>query len=173
MSRFRATEPRFGERGLENSEGEFAAQYAEYAVQGQLYPSREGSPLLEFAAAGRVLYLFDRMGPYTSQAGPARVIVHGILEVEEIEPLAASHEPPKEVLTVLGISSVEGVGRVLHVSRRTWVVQARVPLVLSAFDPLPDVVAGDWVSFKTVPPLHGFVLGERSGLGPKPPTKVS
>lgn len=159
MSRAYPSETRPGERALENSEGEFAAQYAGYAAQGQLYPAREGSPLLEFASAGRVLYLFDRMGPYTWQPGPAHVIVHGILDTEALNILPASEGAAhKEALSVLGISGVEGTGQVLHVTRRTCVVQARVPLVLSAFEPLPGVAVGDWLHFKTLPPLHGFVV---------------
>ena len=57
---------------LESSETEFASRYAAFAAQGTLYPGREGSPLLEFSAGGRVLYLFDRSGPYAARPGPAR-----------------------------------------------------------------------------------------------------
>lgn len=154
MSRLRAAEPRPAERALENSESEFTERYAAYAAPGELYPGREGSPLLEFASGGRVLYLFDRTGPYTAPPGPARVIVHGILTPGSVQPAAQ----PAEVLSVQGISAVEGTGRVVQVIGRTWVVQARVTLVLSAFDPLPQAAPGEWFSFRTEPPLHGFVL---------------
>ena len=70
----------------------------------------------------------------------------------------------EEVLTVHGVSSVEGRGRLLSASRRHWVVQARLPLVLSSFDPLPVVEPGAWVSFRTLPPLHGFLV-ELPGTG--------
>lgn len=140
---------------LENSEGEFTARFAEYAAQGTLYPQREGSPLMEFAAGGRVLYLFDRNGPYAAKAGPAQVIVHGILEPGALTLLPGTRE---EKLALVGVSALEGQGRVLAVSRKICVVQARIPLVLAAFDPLPECRTDDWVSFRTAAPLHGFLL---------------
>ena len=144
-------------RSLETSEGEFAHRFAAYAAAGELRPQCEGSPLLEFVAAGRVLYLFDRCGPYAASPGPARVVVHGLLDSVQLEQPA----PAEERLTVQGISAVSGMGEVLEVSRHIWVVRARLPLVLAAFEPLPPAQPGDWVSFATLPPLHGFILEER------------
>ncbi|WP_309572369.1 hypothetical protein [Deinococcus sp.] len=146
---------------LESSEREFTERFAEFAASGVLYAQVEGSPLLEFASGGRVLYLFDRCGPYAAPPGPARVVVHGILD--ELTPLPEDHER-SEVLSVQGISGAEGRGRVLAVERSTWVVHARLPLVLSSFVGGLQVQVGDWVSFRTVPPMHGFVLG-KEGAG--------
>ena len=143
------------ERTLETSEQEFARRFADYAAAGELYPQREGSPLLEFVAGGRVLYLFDRCGPYAARPGPAQVVVHGMLDPAQTAVLGG---PAEESLSVQGVSALSGCGQVLEASRRVWVVQARVPLVLAAFEPLPSVRAGDWVRFLTLPPLHGFVL---------------
>lgn len=146
-------------RALENSEQEFMTRYAEFAATGALYPQIEGSPLLEFSAGGRVLYLFDRTGPYTAVPGAARVLVHGLLDLSAVEVL--NTEPAQgENLNGVAVSVLEGVGQVLSASRRTWVVQARLPLVLSAFEVLPEVKIGQWVTFKTLPPLHGFLLGK-------------
>lgn len=141
---------------LESSEQEFTTRFAEFAAQGTVYAQVEGSPLLEFASGGRVLYLFDRCGPYTARPGPARVVVHGILEHLAALPQDAER---LELLSVSGVSAVEGRGRILASSRGTWVVQARLPLVLSSFAGLPPLEVGGWVSFRTQPPLHGFVLG--------------
>ncbi|MDK2014317.1 MULTISPECIES: hypothetical protein [unclassified Deinococcus] len=141
---------------LETSEREFAARYAEFAAEGTLYPSREGSPLLEFGVAGRVLYLFDRSGPYAAAPGAARLVVHGVLEPAGLRLLTAQEEL-REQLHALGVSGVEGRGVVLSVGRQVVVVRARLPLVLGAFGPLPGVQPGDWVGFRTVPPLHGFM----------------
>ncbi|WP_034385960.1 hypothetical protein [Deinococcus sp. YIM 77859] len=144
---------------LESSETEFAARFAAFAAEGEVYPQPEGSPLLEFRAGGRILYLFDRSGPYAARPGWARVVVHGVLD-----PAGTCRLPPaegdkrQETLTVVGISSVEGTGEVLKASAHTWVVRARVPLVLAAFEPLPPVRPGDWVAFRTLPPLHGFLI---------------
>lgn len=141
---------------LESSEREFTAQYAEYAASGMLYPQVEGSPLLEFASGGRVLYLFDRSGPYVARPGAARVLVHGVLDVAGVQVLGDGDR--SELLSVLGVSAVEGVGRVMAAPRGAWVVRARVPLVLGAFETLPAVKVGDWVAFRTLPPLHGFIV---------------
>lgn len=142
---------------LESSEAEFTSRFRAYAAQGLLYPQPEGSPLLEFASGGRVLYLFDRNGPYAASPGPAQVIVHGILDPARTAGLPRESSPT-EALTVNGISAVEGVGEVLVAGPRVWVVRARLPLVLAAFGSLPRVEVGDWVTFQTLPPLHGFLL---------------
>ncbi|WP_233554445.1 hypothetical protein [Deinococcus cavernae] len=142
-------------RSLENSEQEFLTRYAEFAASGTLHPQIEGSPLMEFAAAGRVLYLFDRTGPYRAHPGPARVLVHGVVEASAWEALSGQ---PQQTFTMLGASEAEGVGEIIHVSRRSCVVQARLPIVLSSFEPLPTLQVGDWVKFRTLPPLHGFLL---------------
>jgi hypothetical protein len=138
---------------LETSEAEFASRYHAYAAEGLLYAQTEGSPLLEFTAGGRVLYLFDRCGPYAAPAGPARVIVHGVLRSHEVVAPGASAR-----LSVVGVSALDGCGPVIaRPDRRTAVVQARLPLVLSTFEPL-TVAVGEWLRFVTEAPLHGFVM---------------
>jgi len=137
---------------LENSVEEFVARFSAFAASGVLYPQAEGSPLVEFAAGGRVLYLFDRTGPYAVRPGDGRVIVHAEAEATEVT------EEREEALTLLGVSAVEGVGEVLDVLRGFLVVRARLPIVLGSHAPWPGVRVGDWVRFRTVPPLHGFVL---------------
>ena len=139
------------------------ARYGEYAASGLLYPQPEGSPLLEFAAGGRVLYLFDRCGPYAATPGAARVLVNGLLDLEATEVLGPEGEeaagpPPRETLNLVGTSAAEGCGQIEQVLGRSWVVRARVPLVLSAYAALPPAQPGDWVRFRTLPPLHGFVM---------------
>ena len=149
------------DRTLETSEAEFAHRYAAYAAEGELYPQTEGSPLLEFLSGGRVLYLFDRCGPYAARPGPARVVVHGVLDPAGTQVMGDESGRPgqgTESLLVQGVSSVTGCGSLLHVSRRVWVVQARLPLVLAGFTALPPAQPGDWVTFRTLPPLHGFVV---------------
>lgn len=144
-------------RSLENSEQEFLTRYAEFAASGTLYPQIEGSPLMEFSSAGRVLFLFDRTGPYRAHPGPARVLVHGVVNADGWT-LVAPGEARDEAFTMLGASEAEGVGEVIHVSRRSCVVRARLPVVLSTFDSLPAAQVGDWVRFRTLPPLHGFLV---------------
>ena len=141
---------------LESSEREFAARFAAHAAHGLVYPQPEGSPLLEFVSGGRVLYLFDRSGPYAAPPGEARVVVHGVLQPDTLELLAG--ETHRETLSVQGVSALEGRGRVTHVLGRAWVVQARLPLVLASFGDLPQLQPGQWIAFRTLPPLHGFVV---------------
>ncbi|MFC4454638.1 hypothetical protein [Deinococcus sonorensis] len=137
---------------LETTPEEFIQRHVAHAARGLVYPQPEGSPLMEFAAGGRVLYLFDRTGPFSQRPGEASVIVHGILN------RWAPAEVQAEQLSVVGVSALEGVGRVLERPRpHTAVVQARLPLVLSSFGPLP-VQVGDWISFGTEAPLHGFLV---------------
>ena len=142
---------------LETSVEDFVARFAADAAAGQLYPQPEGSPLMEFVAGGRTLYLFDRTGPYTAKPGAARVIVHGTLAHFALVSGSAAKREHK--LMSVGVSSVEGVGQISRLaSRFTVVVQARVPLVLSSFTPLPELTVGEWLSFETQPPLHGFLV---------------
>lgn len=140
---------------LESSERDFAARFAPHAAHGLIYPQPEGSPLLEFVAGGRVLYLFDRSGPYAAKPGEARVVVHGVLELESVELVSPERG---EALSVQGVSALEGCGQVTHVVGRAWVVQARLPLVLAAFEELPTLNVGQWITFRTLPPLHGFIV---------------
>ena len=70
----------------------------------------------------------------------------------------APEDAAEEALSSVGISQVEGRGQVVMVQRSVCVVQARLPLVLAAFNALPALAPGDWVAFRTVPPLHGFTL---------------
>jgi len=143
---------------IEISPEEFTERHQQYAASGLIYPQPEGSPLLEFAAGGRVLYLLDRCGPYAVKPGPAQVIVNGVLS--RCERLPDGQGEGAESLTVVGVSSLEGVGQVLERPRGgapTLVVRARLTLVLNAHVPLGDLNPGDWVSFTTEAPLHGFV----------------
>ncbi len=137
---------------LESSVEEFVARFRAHAAHGTIYPQGEGSPLLEFAAAGRVLYLFDRSGPYAARPGEGQLIVHGVADMIELT------DAREETWRALGVSEVEGVGEVLEVGRGLGVVRARLPIVLGRFGGWPPVQVGDWVRFKTLPPLHGFAL---------------
>ncbi|WP_293912526.1 hypothetical protein [Deinococcus sp.] len=143
---------------LETSVEDFVSRYRTDAAEGELYPQPEGSPLMEFVSGGRALYLFDRTGPYTARPGPARVIVHAILSAfERLEAGAQTNVQTK--LSLVGVSGAQGVGQVTRlVSAYTVVVGARLPLVLSSFTRLPALKVGDWLSFETQPPLHGFLV---------------
>lgn len=152
------------EAALETSPADFAEAYAQYAAQGLLLPQPEGSPLLEFACGGLVIYLLDRCGPYLP-TGPGRVIVHGLIN-PQLTSVMIPGEPEQTWAEAVGRSALRGMGQVIAQNRRVTVVDAGLPLVLSrpALPPYPrgcwrlDAQPGDWVHFETLSPLHGFVL---------------
>jgi hypothetical protein len=144
---------------IEISPEEFTERHRQYAAEGLIYPQPEGSPLLEFVAGGRVLYLMDRCGPYSARPGVAQVIVNGVLSRWE------RTEARQEVLNTAGVSGLDGVGRVVERPRGgapTLIVQARLLLVLNTHgpldNPLGDIAAGNWITFATEPLLHGFTV---------------
>ena len=142
---------------IESSPEEFTERHRQYAARGVLYPQPEGSPLIEFVSGGRVLYLLDRCGPYAALPGEAYVIVNGVVREWARLPEAL----PEEQLGVVGVSGLEGAGQVLASPRGgppTLIVRARLPLVLCGYTPFAGVAPGDWVSFSTEAPLHGFIL---------------
>lgn len=169
---------------LENSIEEFIERFRKYAASGHLYPRLEGSPLLEFAAAGKVLYLLERTAPYAKLAGDVSVIVHPVIKTLKniqlqpnlppklqptklesddaavpLEEHAVERLEPLEQLFVSGISGVHGVGKILELQKGFIVVQAQIPLVLGILDDtMPKLLVGEWLRFESEAVLHGFVI---------------
>ena len=137
---------------LESSVEEFTSRFAAHAARGTLYPQPEGSPLLEFLTGGRVLYLFDRSGPYAARPGEARVVVHGVVESW------APSEAREEAFHAVGVSAIEGVGEVVDAGPRWCVVRCRAPIVLGLLGPRGAPKPSGWIAFRTAPPLHGFIV---------------
>ncbi len=139
---------------LEHSTAEFIERFKHRAALVMLYPQIEASPLLEARLGGRVVYLFDRTGPYTARAGEAFVIVNPV--AERLEKLEGDQEAS---LSVVGVSRLEGVGRVLEVDANHIVLEARAVLVIGALDESwRGLRVGDWVAFSSAEPIHGFFL---------------
>ena len=161
---------------LENSIEEFIERFREYAAPGHLYPRLEGSPLLEFAAAGKVLYLLERTAPYAKLAGDVSVIVHPMIKtLKNIQlqptvqpklesgaaalPLERHAQEPQEQLFISGISGVHGVGKILELQKGFIVLHAQIPLVLGILDDtMPKLLVGEWLRFESEAVLHGFVI---------------
>lgn len=137
---------------LENSVAEFIERWKHHTTRVTLYPQLEGSPLLEIAVGGRVLYLLDRVGPYAAKPGETTMIVNPMAEtVFSVDLTEAS-------LTITGISAIEAVGQVLEVSRDFVVIQARLPLVVGVLDQSwKEISVGQMVSFVSLEPIHGFL----------------
>lgn len=136
---------------LEESIAEFVERWRHHVADCLLYARPEGSPLLEALVGGRVLYLLDRSGPYAARSGVARLIVHPVAET------LVPGRPGDEVLQSTGVSRVHAEGEVLEVGRGIVVVRARAALVTGVFDESwRGVKPGDWVSFDSLEPVHGF-----------------
>jgi hypothetical protein len=138
---------------LEHSTIEFLEHFKAHAACVFLYPQIEASPLLEARVGGRVVYLFDRTGPYSAVNGEALMIVNPM-----VDSLSAA-ESQEADLTVLGVSKIKGVGRVVAVEPNHVVVEARALLVIGVLDDSwRKVKVGDWVGFSSLEPVHGFFV---------------
>ncbi len=138
---------------LEHSTEEFVERFKAFATKVFLYPQIEASPLLEVRVGGRVVYMFDRLGPYAARSGDALMIVNPMLDSIEKSEVAEAE------LVVLGVSKLEGVGLVKHVEANHVVVEAKATLLLGVLDDSwRNIRVGDWVKFSSLEPVHGFFL---------------
>ncbi len=138
---------------LEHSTIEFLEHFKAHAARVFLYPQIEASPLLEVRVGGRVVYLFDRTGPYSAVNGEALMIVNPMVDSLSVV------ETQEADLNVLGISRLDGVGRVVAVEPNHVVLEARALLVIGVLDDSwRKVKVGDWVEFSSLEPVHGFFV---------------
>ncbi|MEJ2666045.1 MAG: hypothetical protein P8Z81_02915 [Deinococcales bacterium] len=142
---------------IEESPEGFIQRWREYAADVQLFPRTEGSPLLECLAAGAILQLLDRTGPYLAGSGRQRVILNPM--VERLSP----NPDQLTSLEVSGLGALKAAGRVIAGEGRMSVVDCGVPLVVAVvgedgerFD------AGGYVQFEVLPPVHGFVIRDET-----------
>lgn len=142
---------------IEDSPESFIARWKGYAADVELFPHTEGSPLLEVRAGSVLLQLFERTGPYLGRPGPAKLIIHPVVD-GALTPAPADATPGMEVT---GVSRFHAVGKVVAVDGRVTVVDAGVPLVVATLGEQHaslTVQVGQLVSFSNRPPAHGFVL---------------
>jgi hypothetical protein len=139
---------------LEHSTAEFVERFKHRGTPVTLYTQTEASPLLEARVGDQVVYLFDRTGPYAARPGEALLIVNPM--AERVEKLV---DPGEAALGVIGVSGLEGVGRVLEVDNGHVVVEARAVLVIGVLDDSwRGFHEGDWLRFSSASPVHGFFL---------------
>lgn len=144
---------------FEDSPEAFISRWQKHAAEAQLFPHREGSPLIECRTGGAILQLFERTGPYLARPGKLRVIVHPV--TDELVRVGEGGAAPE--LTSTGISRITAAGRVVAVADRMVVVDAGAPLVVGVLSELPAGLAvGELVRFESLAPVHGFVVAERS-----------
>jgi hypothetical protein len=138
---------------LEHSTNEFMEHFKASAARVFLYPQIEASPLLEVRVGGRIIYVFDRMGPYAAVNGEALMIVNPMVETLVVSLVQEA------VLESVGVSRVEGIGQVLSVEPNHVVLEARATLVIGVLDDSwRKIRVGDWVSFSSLAPVHGFFV---------------
>jgi hypothetical protein len=141
---------------LEDSVESFITRFRPFATEVELLPHLEGSPLLECLVAEKVLHLMERTGPYLTRAGKVRLIINPMTKV--VEKQASSGK----WLKIPALSSLEAQGVVLESDGQVLVVDAGVPLVVSVLEDSVRVAQGDWVSFSSLAPVHGFVVTQEN-----------
>jgi hypothetical protein len=138
---------------MEDSVEGFILHYKPYAAAVEILPKTEGSPLLEVVANHKVLHLLERTPPYGAKPGKAQVIVNPMTQS-----LSKSGEAVKAI-TVPALSKMRVQGVVLEVFPDAAIIDAGVPLVVNLLEEFPnDIALGDYVSFESLSPIHGFVI---------------
>jgi hypothetical protein len=138
---------------LEHSVAEFIEQFKPHASRVTVYPQTEASPLLEVKVGGRVVYVFDRVGPYSTPTGDVWMIVNPMVNS------LSKTESRETELQLAGVSKLEGVGQVVAVMPSHVVLEAKAKLVLGVLDESwRGLAVGDWVQFVSLEPVHGFFV---------------
>jgi hypothetical protein len=138
---------------LEHSVAEFIERFKHHALNTVVYPQPEASPLMEVKLNNKVIYLFDRTGPYTARHGAGLVIVHPVAETV----FATDGE---DALTVTAISGLEAVGEVMETQQGFVVLRSgQIPLVVGVLDQSwKTLKVGQRAGFSSVDGVHGFYL---------------
>jgi hypothetical protein len=136
---------------IEESVESFMTRYRPYAVEVELLSHLEGSPLLECLVQQKVLHVLERTGPYYGQLGKVKVIINPMTE------LISASDAVKQ-LEVSDLSKLRAQGLVLERDERSLVIDAGVALVVSSLGKQLAAMPGDWVSFESLAPVHGFIL---------------
>jgi hypothetical protein len=138
---------------LEHSVSEFIEQFKTHASRVTVYPQTEASPLLEVRVGGKVVYVFDRVGPYATPTGDVWMIINPMVNT------LVKTESREAELNLAGVSKLEGVGQVVAFAPSHVVVQAKAKLVLGVLDDSwRGFAVSDWVEFSSLEPVHGFFV---------------
>ena len=141
---------------IEESAESFILEFKPYAAPVEVLPRLEGSPMLECVTGHTVLHLLERTGPYDVVAGPAQVLINPVASKLE----RAAQEV--KTLTPVALSRITATGLVLERHADALIIDTGVPLVVTMFAPFPaDIAAGDWLSFESLAPIHGFFVPTR------------
>lgn len=140
---------------FEESPDGFIHRWREYAAAVRIFSRTEGLPLLEAEVAGAILQMLERTGPYQAPPGLARLIVNPT--AQRLAPAGGE----RKLLEVAGIGQARIQGQIVLRDDPFLVVDAGAPLVVGVLEPIPrEAIAGAWINFESVPPIHAFVLRE-------------
>ena len=145
---------------FEESPDGFISRWRKHAAAVTVFSRTEGLPLLEVELGGAILQVLERTGPYMATPGRAKAIINPTTARVEV------HSGGNRSVDVAAIGRMRGCGLVIHREEPFLVLDVGAPVVLGVVDPLPDdAVPGAWVSFESIPPIHGFLVPEpRSSL---------
>ena len=140
---------------FEESTDGFISRWRNYATPVRVFSRTEGLPLLELEAGGAIFQVLERTGPYLAPPGKTKAIINPTANSVQV------HSGGKKSVDVTGIGQISGCGTILFREDPFLVLDVGAPIVLGVQEPLPEgAVPGAWVSFESIPPIHGFVLRE-------------
>lgn|SRR5690554_3729325 len=138
---------------FEESAESFTSRWRSEAADAHIHPKVENDPLLELETAGIIIHALERTGPYLSKAGPARVIIHALVESVQ------RADTTETRVEVTGISRAKFQGRIIRSDQQFLVVDAGFKLVVGVLqEHSGHLQGGDFVTFEALPPLHAFVI---------------
>jgi hypothetical protein len=147
---------------IEESIEAFMVRYKPYAASVELLPRTEGSPLLECYVGRQILRVLERTNPYLARPGKAQLIIN-----PTTERLLVSSDAQKRLKT-LSLGTLHITGLILERERHSAIIDAGIPLVVATLEEIADELSvGDWVSFETLAPIHGFVVTKEERQTPK------
>ncbi len=138
---------------FEDSPDAFIARFKPFASEVEVFSRVEGSPLLELRVGDTIVQVLERTGPYLATPGMARIIINPMADAVTVAGGGIT------ALEATGLSRLHGSGLVVATEDRVLVVDVGVPLVIGLGSEIADTIAsGDWVTFDTVPPIHGYLV---------------
>ena len=138
---------------IEDSVESFIVQFRPFAAELELLPGIEGASLVACIANGKILHFLERTNPYFAHMGSANIILN-----PSASAIVAEASGPKQ-FEPLATSAIKAKGLVIERQLNALVIDAGIPFVVSSFGPVAETIrSGDWVSFESIAPMHGFIL---------------
>ena len=138
---------------IEDSVESFITQFKPYAADLELLPGIEGASLVACIAKGKILHFLERTNPYLAHINRANIILNPSVKGVNEETSGPKHFEPYTT------SAVKAKGIVLERQLNALVIDAGIPFVVTSFEPIKEAIrSGDWISFESFAPIHGFIL---------------